>query len=476
MLVDELEQCGVEVYFVNDGIWTFNKDDYFKLTIMATYAEQESRKTSERVFSGQAVARANGIHFGSGNILGYDIMKGESSKDTTYIINEEQARTVRKIYELALCGYGVRKIKKYLEENGYRTSEGKSTWYIASIERILRRRTYIGEYEYFQSVTINPLTHERIIQKDKSKRVVKRGKFPPIISEELWYQVQREIDSRTNQFFSVDNNQMVVRGQQNSKDLYRCKLRCGCGRKFRQDFGRIKGSGTYRCYNVIEDGSIGKSVERSQMLNDKCCINGIIDWKLDLLTLKVFEYFSLDNKMICEELMEIAKRVILSHNNIDTEKLQIATDKLERQKEHLLEAFIEELISKDTYRSKRKYIENELREKRKEIEIMKTEVMDAAENNSVLNKIQEYIEDNTCKVDSFKVPDVFVDSYVEKIRALPDNTFEYYIRGCDSEIAFEFEVDYSTARKYANQRGRRVIKKQWEKPIRVRVYGRNCSG
>ena len=56
MLVDELEQCGVDVCFVNDRIWTFNKDDYFKLTIMATYAEQESRKTSERVFSGQASA------------------------------------------------------------------------------------------------------------------------------------------------------------------------------------------------------------------------------------------------------------------------------------------------------------------------------------------------------------------------------------------------------------------------------------
>lgn len=130
---------------------------------------------------------------------------------------------------------------------------------------------------------------------------------------------------------------MIIRGQPHSKDLYRRKLRCGCGRKFRQDFGRIKGSGTYRCYNVVEDGSIEKSVERSQILNDECCINGIIDWKLDFLTLKVFEYFSINNKMICEELTEIAKRVVLSQNSTDIaiEKLQVAINKLERQNEHL---------------------------------------------------------------------------------------------------------------------------------------------
>ena len=121
-LVDELEKCGVEVYFVNDGIWSFNKDDYFKLTIMATYAEQESRKVSERVFSGQATARANGVHFGNGNILGYDIIKGEKSYQTTYIVNEEQAKIIKLIYDLALEGLGMKRIKNYLEAKGYKNA------------------------------------------------------------------------------------------------------------------------------------------------------------------------------------------------------------------------------------------------------------------------------------------------------------------------------------------------------------------
>ena len=51
-IVDELKGCGVEVWFLNDGIKTFNKDDYFKLFIMSQYAQQESRKISERIFTG----------------------------------------------------------------------------------------------------------------------------------------------------------------------------------------------------------------------------------------------------------------------------------------------------------------------------------------------------------------------------------------------------------------------------------------
>lgn len=43
-----------------------------------------------------------------GNILGYDLVKGEKSCDTTYKINEEEALTVRNIFELSLKGYGMK--------------------------------------------------------------------------------------------------------------------------------------------------------------------------------------------------------------------------------------------------------------------------------------------------------------------------------------------------------------------------------
>ena len=90
-----LKGRGIEVFFVDDNIWTMDGDGELRLTIMATLAQEESRKVSERVRAGQRISRANKQLYGSGNILGYDRKPGE-----TYTINPEQAETVRMIYDL----------------------------------------------------------------------------------------------------------------------------------------------------------------------------------------------------------------------------------------------------------------------------------------------------------------------------------------------------------------------------------------
>ncbi len=99
----ELKQYGVEVYFVNDGIWTMDGDGEVRLTIMASIAQDESRKTSERVKAGQKISRENGVLYSTGNVLGYDLDK----VNKTYIINEEQADTVETVRELRQCGVEV---------------------------------------------------------------------------------------------------------------------------------------------------------------------------------------------------------------------------------------------------------------------------------------------------------------------------------------------------------------------------------
>ena len=48
----ELKNYGVEVYFVEDNIRTMDGDGELRLTIMATLAQEESRKISERVRAG----------------------------------------------------------------------------------------------------------------------------------------------------------------------------------------------------------------------------------------------------------------------------------------------------------------------------------------------------------------------------------------------------------------------------------------
>ncbi len=116
-----LREIGVEVFFINDNIKTFDGDGELRLTLMATLAQDESRKTSIRVKSGQQTSMNNGVIYGNGNILGYDRVGKEM------IINTDQAETVRLIYDMYLDGHGLVQIKDKLELRGRKTTMGKTT-------------------------------------------------------------------------------------------------------------------------------------------------------------------------------------------------------------------------------------------------------------------------------------------------------------------------------------------------------------
>ena len=73
---------------------------------MATLAQNESKKTSMRVKAGQMVSFQNGWSTAPGTCL--DMTRGGPE----YVINEEQAETVRKIFDLYLAGNGYQKIMK----------------------------------------------------------------------------------------------------------------------------------------------------------------------------------------------------------------------------------------------------------------------------------------------------------------------------------------------------------------------------
>ena len=69
--VQKLKRIHVEVYFISDNIWSYDPDGELRLSIMATLAQEESRKVSERAKKGQEFSRKNGVYYGNGNVLGY---------------------------------------------------------------------------------------------------------------------------------------------------------------------------------------------------------------------------------------------------------------------------------------------------------------------------------------------------------------------------------------------------------------------
>ena len=57
----QLKNWGVEVFFVQEGIWTMENEGEMNLTIRAMVAQEESRKMSERIKAGQAISRKNSV-------------------------------------------------------------------------------------------------------------------------------------------------------------------------------------------------------------------------------------------------------------------------------------------------------------------------------------------------------------------------------------------------------------------------------
>lgn len=507
-LVDDLKKCGVEVYFVNDGIWTFNEEDYFKLSIMAQYAEQESRKVSERVFSGQAIARANGILFGNGNILGYRHIKGDKSCDSTYVIDEEQAKTVRKIYELCIRGYGIKKIKNYLVQNGYKTAEGNVKWHDSSIQRILRKSTYMGKVEHFQSVTEDPLTHERV-KVSKDKHIFKEGNFPPIIDENVWMRAQAALDSRVNHDFSKDGSSGRMNGICENKDIYCKKMRCGCGRRFKKDLQTQNNTSTYRCYQLVEDGDQETRLERSMVLEDNCCIYGIRDWKMNFFTKEVFRYLNCNVDEVKRRLLEVVEKCYVEETESGYSQeslLQVETtiERLMKRNENLLDMREEGTIDKEQYVARKKKNDDEIAKQLVLKEKLMAMEFRADNKESTLKSVKEFLDERISipMREGMIVPEDLIETYVNSIKACANNVFEYNVRinsnarnesplvvpdeefvpsvhsakkvldNSDAVLIAEFTLGYDEAKAYANRMRRKVKRVHWEKPAVIRVYAR----
>lgn len=90
----KLLENGVGVYFQSDNINTIMPDSELRLTIMASVAQDEVRKLSERVKFGFSRSIEKKRVLGNNNIFGY-------RKDKTkLVIHEEEAKMIRELFEI----------------------------------------------------------------------------------------------------------------------------------------------------------------------------------------------------------------------------------------------------------------------------------------------------------------------------------------------------------------------------------------
>lgn len=132
----------------------------------------------------------NGVYYGNGNILGYNRVGKE------LVIDPEQAKTVRKIYDWYLDGMGVRQIQFELEKEGVLTAMGKTRWYESNISKILKNPFYAGILEYHKQFTPDFLEQKKINNFGEIDRLRVDGRHEPIVTPEEFNRVQEIMESK----------------------------------------------------------------------------------------------------------------------------------------------------------------------------------------------------------------------------------------------------------------------------------------
>ena len=438
----QLKEIGIQIYFVFDNIKTIQDNDgEYRLTIMANNAQEESRRISERAKAGQYISRANGVLYGTGNILGYNRIRRKSDPDKknaigdksvpTFEVVPEQAETVRLIFEMYAEGYGLKRIKNYLEQNGYKTATGKTKWFESSLSRILGNPMYIGKQYQCQTEVLDFLSH-RVKKNSKEDYVLIEGDFEPIISEELFQKVQEIRASKVVKAGFTGKSH----GVRQSKDKWILKLECGCGSGFQRYKWRTNAStgeeiGGYACRHRVIDGSTEFRKSKGMPIDDTCSLPSIPEWKLDYMALEIFKKIWGNQ---ADTIFEVYR--LISHNyHIEQVKTRESPEYLEKQIQKcqsrlvaLVDLYTDGDISLEVYRSKRDEYTSRMETLKAQLKEITANSGDTQEEliKERLIAIKQLLDDMAlCNKE--KSPNELINNFVDKIVVRSQTEFEWYI-------------------------------------------------
>lgn len=334
----ELKALGVGVIFLNDNINTLDSDAEMRLAFLSTMAQEESRKTSERVKWGLRRQMEKGVVLGR-DMLGFDVRDGK------LIINDEGAETVRLIYHKFLDeGKGAHRIAKELREEGIKTSTRIKDWSYTVILRILRNEKYCGDLVQQKTYTPDYLTHQKKRNYGEIETVTIKNHHEPIISRERFEAVQRELERRKP-------SQSTVKAFANRYTLSG-KMICGeCGAGFvRRQKKRKDGTMAVK-WVCTESQKNGRQHKEKDGTAVGCTTNSINDRDMKEILQMVVADTMLSRTNIINTLLQTVESVVKSaSDNNNIARFQNDIVRCEDKKKKLLNLCLNGYIENKEYR------------------------------------------------------------------------------------------------------------------------------
>ncbi len=408
----DLKKHGIGVIFLNDNINTLDGDAELRLAIMSSIAQEESRKTSERVKWGQKRQMEQGVVFGR-SMLGYDV------KDGKMTINEEGAKIVRLIFHKFVDeGKGTHVIARELLEEGILPMRVKE-WQNTVILRVIRNEKYCGDLVQKKTYTPDFLSHEKKYNRGQEEFVIIKCHHEPIISRELF--------DKANSILDAKSLSQEGKAKHSSRYPFSGKIKCGrCGASYvaryktRKDGSRYK---AWRCYEAANHGRphIDKA---GNMLG--CSGESIRNEDVIYLLYLVCKDLKINRQKIIDNLTKIIDAV--TQIDLMGEGMSTLLEKIEEAKQKrtcLIDLYTSGNIDKSEFTALRsKYDED--------IEKLKSTMKDIEQQQAMIQRQQELMADiknaSLELINGIRYEDEYYAQILDKMVVNDKNHIDVYLK------------------------------------------------
>lgn len=332
-IVNLLKQKNIAFKSYSENHETETASGQLHFNIMAAIAEFERANIAENVKMGM-LARAKEGAWNGGQVLGYDTVEipseNRKKKSTMLVVNEKEAQTVRRIFQLYIEGNGYKSIANKLNKEGHRTKKN-NFFSINAIKTILTNPIYVGYIRYNVRVDWSEKRRNNI----NPNPVIVKGQHTPIISEEVWEKAQTIMRNRSGKPNRIHSGEYPLTG------LLKCPS-CGAGMVLGRTTNRNK-DGTKR---VLEYYVCGAWKNKGTAV---CRSNGIRTEYADNYVLNKIAMFANNDNLI----KEIVEKINQGYRSV-TEPLQKeyaalkkAIEAIQSKKDKVLGLYEDGVLSKE---------------------------------------------------------------------------------------------------------------------------------
>ena len=390
-IVDILEQNNITFKSHSEPFETDTPAGKMQFQMMALIGEFERGTIAQNVKMGMC-AKARAGEWCGGRVLGYDLVpmenqEGTKRRKTKLTINENEAETVRLIFNEYAEGKGYKAITSKLNSLGYKTKKGNN-FSIGSIKDIITNPVYIGKVRY----NVRQNWSEKRRRNINANPIVTDGIHDSIIDESLWDKVQIVLASKQGKPARIYDGEYPLTG------ILKCP-KCGAGMVIMRTTNKLV-DGTkkrivyYACGNWKNKGI------------SVCNSNSIRVDKANEYVFGRLEELLSNERLVKSVVSNINKERItkVKPNQKELKRIDEALQKLDNKKRKIFEAFEEDIITKGEFQKRREEINEKIKVLQEEKQPLLIELSDDTTKEipyefikSILENFSKILNDSTTR-------------------------------------------------------------------------------